>query len=85
MGSFLFIDAHSLVKNIHLISALSYSILLGLMKLALCSPSHFTDEKSKAQKGEVMSQRLQLSEVAQGLEYRPLDQVLPLLFTGATE
>lgn len=54
------------------------------MKLVLCSPSHFTDEKSKAQKGEVMSQRLQLSEVAQGLEYRPLDQVLPLLFTGAS-
>lgn len=42
------------------------------MKLVLSS-SHFTDEKSKAQKGEGMSLRLQLSEVAQGLEYRSLD------------
>lgn len=56
-----------------LISALSYSILLALMKLILSSPFHFTDEKSKAQKGEGMSLRLQLSEVAQGLEYRSLD------------
>lgn len=56
-----------------LISALSYSILLALMKLVLSSPSHFTDDKSKAQKGERMSLRLQLSEEAQGLEYRSLN------------
>lgn len=43
------------------------------MKLVLSSPSHFTDDKSKAQKGERMSLRLQLSEEAQGLEYRSLN------------
>lgn len=66
----------------HLLCTLFQLILLDFRTFVLSSHSHFTDEKSKAQKDEGVSQAL-ADQGGQGLEYRTSDQAPPLPLTGA--
>lgn len=65
----------------HLLCTL-FQLILDFRTFVLSSHSHFTDETSKAQKDEGVSQAL-ADQGGQGLEYRTSDWAPPLPLTGA--